>query len=117
MFSFDHIKANPYDWQSHLKRISDFLIEHERVWWKKAEFRIKFFDLDSLDQVPNNPKPNHFKSEFAPTVSTNLKTLWKNIVQSKTTLPTAFILHEGENNNKEIISTDFFEALRLKSKS
>lgn len=117
MFSFDHIKANPYDWQSHLKRISDFLIEHERVWWKKAEFRIKFFDLDSLDQVPNNPKPNHFRSEFAATVSTNLKTLWKNIVQSKTTLPIAFILHEGENNNKEIISTDFFEALRLKSKS
>lgn len=30
-----------------------------------------------------------------------------NIVQNKTTLPIAFILHEGENNNKGILSTNF----------
>ena len=63
LFSYDHIKANPYDWQSHTERISDFVTEDKGFWWKKVEFGIEFFNFDSLDQVPNNPKPNHFRSE------------------------------------------------------
>ena len=109
LFSYDHIKANPYDWQSHTERISDFVTEDKGLWWKKVEFCIEFFNFDSLDQVPNNLKPNHFRSESAANVSTNLKTLWESIVQSKTTLPTAFILYEAENNDKEIISTNLLK--------
>ena len=35
LFYYDHIKANPYDCQSHLERMSDFLTEHEGGWSKK----------------------------------------------------------------------------------
>ena len=32
------------DWQSHLERISDFLVFGENVWWEKTEFGVDFFD-------------------------------------------------------------------------
>ena len=74
---------------------------------EKTEFSITFFDFDSLDQLPINPKPNHFRLESNVTVSTNLKALWENIVRNKTALSIAFILHDGEKKNREIISTNF----------
>ena len=76
---------------------------------KKTEFVVEYFDFYSLDQVPSNPQPSHFRLEPGATVNTNLQALWQNIVQSKTALPIAFVLHEGENNNKEIISTNFLK--------
>ena len=76
---------------------------------KKTEFALEFVDFDSLEQVANNFKPNYCRSESAATVSSNPKILWKNIVQNKTALPTEFISHEVENNNKEIISTNFLK--------
>ena len=83
----DHIKASPYDRQSHLEKITDALIEHEGVWSKKPpEFVIEFFNFNSLYQVPNNSKPNHYRSKFTTTFSANLKTLLENIVQNKSTI-------------------------------
>ena len=76
---------------------------------KKTEFGIEYFDFYSLDQVPSNPKPNNFRLEPAATVNTYLQAIWQNKVQSKTALPIAFVLPEGENNIKEIISTNFLK--------
>ena len=67
---------------------------------EKTEFGIAFFDFDSLDQLPINPKPNHFRLESNATVSKNVKALWGNIVQNKTALQIALILNEEEENNK-----------------
>ena len=33
LFSYDHIKAKPYHWQSDLDRISDFLTGYKGFWW------------------------------------------------------------------------------------
>ena len=44
-FSCDFIHENSADWQSHLERISDFLIFGENVWWEKNEFGFEFLIL------------------------------------------------------------------------
>ena len=44
IFRYEYIQENSADWQSHLQRISDFLI-FENKWWKKTDFGIEFFDF------------------------------------------------------------------------
>ena len=52
--SYDHIKANSYNWQWFFKK------KKKDICGKKAEIGNEFFDFDSLEQVPNKTKPNNF---------------------------------------------------------
>ena len=61
LFTFNYIQNNSADWQSHLQRISDFLII-ENIWWQKTEIGIEFFDCDKPLQIEQNPKIHHFRS-------------------------------------------------------
>ena len=42
LFTYSYIQENPHDWQSHLERISDFLIFGEGTWWKKQILESSF---------------------------------------------------------------------------
>ena len=97
-FSFKYIKKNSSDWQSHLERISDFLIHGENVWWKKTFSGITFFDYEnSPEDFANRPKRHHFRSSNTSLVNTELKDHWKKILANDVVIPTFLILEGGEN--------------------
>ena len=55
------------DWQSHLERISDFLVFGENVWWEKNEFGVDFSYYSGLPQNSDlHPKVHHFRSSSNP---------------------------------------------------
>ena len=75
LFTYDFIKNNTVNWQSHLERISDFLLLGEGVWWQKNEFGIEFFDCHNQAEKsePLNPKVHHFRSSNISTVTNDLE--------------------------------------------
>ena len=61
----------PFDWyskystqhQTHLERISDFLLPGQGVWWKRVDGGIKFFDGENCpDYHGEGPIPLHYRS-------------------------------------------------------
>ena len=81
LFTHDYIKKNTADWQSHLERIADFLVE-ENAWWQQTEFGIQFFDFNAPKNVEKNPKVHHYRSANISTVLNDLKTHWSSIVEN-----------------------------------
>ena len=60
LFTYDYIERNSGDWQTHLQRISDFLIFGKNVWWKKTEFGIEDFDVDNdPEKIELKPRVHH----------------------------------------------------------
>ena len=74
LFTYDYIKKNVADWQSHLERISDFLVFGENVWWQKTEFGIEFFDFENCPiDINKNPRVHHFRSSNVSSVTKDLE--------------------------------------------
>ena len=94
-FSFDFIHENSADWQSHLERISDFLIFGENVWWEKNEFGFEFFDFGKIPQNNDlHPKVHHFRSSSIPSIISELEEHWNSVLKNKICIPTTYL---GDN--------------------
>ena len=104
LFTHDYIKKNSDDWQSHLERIADFLVE-ENPWWQQTDFGIQFFDFNSPKNV-ENPKVHHFRSASISTVINDLKTHWSSIVENNIKIPVDIILMRGRDDRVEYNRTD-----------
>ena len=99
LFTYDHIKNNLHDWQSHLERISDFLIFGD-VWWKKTDFGIEFFDYNNEpNHVDMVPKMHHFRSSNVKSIAKELEEKWKFIVNNQIHIPLHVIL-KGDGDEK-----------------
>ena len=108
LFTYHYINANSDDWQSHLERISDFLIFGEDIWWEKTDFGIEFFDVT---KAPDNfncvPKMHHFRSSDNDTVQNDLKRHWLSILNYNISIPTNKIYTHKENEIPSCRSTKF----------
>ena len=87
LFTYNYIQNNSADWQSHLQRISEFLIL-ENIWWQKTEIGIEFFDCDKPLRIEQNPKVHHFRSASIDNVLSDLEQHWSNITRNNICIPT-----------------------------
>ena len=88
IFRYEYIQKNSADWQSHLERISDFLI-FENKWWKKTNFGIEFFDfVDGPKNRDQHPKVHHFRSSSISSIADELEEHWNCIVKKQICIPT-----------------------------
>jgi hypothetical protein len=63
IFSKTMIQKYPLLIQSHLERISDFILPGHNIWWSNAEGGIRFFDGPNDDTYrPQGPHLHHFRS-------------------------------------------------------
>ena len=87
LFTHNYIENNPNDWQSHLERISDFLLFGEGEWWQKDEFGVEFFDSPNLSSIcqPQQPKMYHFRSSSISDVTKDLNLHWMYILKNNIT--------------------------------
>ena len=107
LFSYEFIQQNSADWQSHMERISDFLI-FENKWWEKTEFGIEFFDFTN---EPENrelyPNLHHFRSSNISAITSQLEKQWKFIIENNIGIPTHEILLGNEDEIVRYVSTSF----------
>ena len=109
LFTYDFIKNNAGNWQSHLERISDFLLLGEGVWWQKNEFGIEFFDCHNQAEKsePLNPKVHHFRSSNISTVTKDLEVSWNSILETNVKIPIHKILEGSEDETVRCRPTSY----------
>ena len=107
-FSYKFILESGYDWQSHLERISDFLVFGENVWWEKNEFGVDFFDYSGIPQNSDlHPEVHHFRSSSNPSITKELNEQWCSIVKNKICIPGYEIFVGNEDELVQRIPTTY----------
>ena len=110
LITYDYIKNNVADWQSHLQRISDSLLVCEGIWWKKSEFGVEFCDKSTHNKYPTKPEVHHYRSTNLCKIEKDLEDNWLNIIENKLSIPTHQIIEESEDNSKVIVKyTQFLQ--------
>lgn len=97
LFTYKSIQKKPRDWQAHLERISDFLLEGEGAWWKKTEFGVEFNDYSKLNNLPSQPRLQHFRSSKIKDVENKLEQDWKKLKNSMKVIPISFLYIDNES--------------------
>lgn len=63
IFKEEFIQKNPLLFQAHLKRIADFMLAGEGIWWSKNGEDVEFFDgVDEPCTRPEGPELHNFRS-------------------------------------------------------
>ena len=107
-FNYDYIKDHVCEWESHLRRISDFLV-FGQVWWRKTEFGIEFFDYDEPPipiHLNQHPKVHHFRSTNILRVANDLSQHWSDIKNRKICIP-IHMISSGNDDDIDFIQTNF----------
>lgn len=97
LFTYDYIKKNGAEWQSHLERISDFLY---------AEFGVEFLDKCRHEKYPQLPKVYHFRSITIPQIEQKLEGMWEKLINENIVMPIHQIYTENEDG-KSISATNY----------
>ena len=98
LFTFDEIKFYPLFFQSHLERISDYLLEG-RVFWEETLLGVRFLDIS---EVQTTMKKHHFRSSTIKNEIQNLEVCWEKCLRNINELVPAFkIVLEDESLNED----------------
>ena len=91
-------------WQSHLERISDFLLAGKGAWWKTCKNgSIEFFDSKGCPEIqPKGPVLHHFRSSTFKAEEAYLKDCWKMCLQCKPLIPVTTLRIEDDKGNQVI---------------
>ena len=81
-------QKQPYLWQAHLERISDFMMHGPGVWWKHHKDGIEFLDGPDEDSSKvQGPFLHHFRSCSLKDEETFLKECWDACITNTIPLP------------------------------
>ncbi|CAB4002167.1 Hypothetical predicted protein [Paramuricea clavata] len=87
---FSIITRHSKSWQTHLERISDFLMFGRGVWWtSNEEGDVEFFDSmqSGVDSRSEGPKLHHFRSSNFKEEEDHLHKCWSVCIEKKILLP------------------------------
>ena len=97
-------------WQAHLTRISPYLILGCNVWWKCTSLGYEFLhgSEESADRH-EGPGLSHYRAKSLDEVYKEKKYLWKELMDTKTDLPTPYVTlysEKGEPLGRHYYNTD-----------
>ncbi len=95
-------------YQSHLERISDYLILGPGVWWKACSGGVEFLDgSHELHYKETGPQLNHFRSKSMPNIELDLIHQWESICLSSGQLriPATHIRYYNQQGNLQSLQT------------
>ncbi|KAL5517132.1 hypothetical protein EMCRGX_G002607 [Ephydatia muelleri] len=96
-FTIEIMKSASY--QSHIERISDYLVCGPGVWWKTTNDGVEFFDGDFEDDYRDvGPTMHHFRSSSLVDIDALLLEQWEQCITENIQLPAVSIVtygHEG----------------------
>ena len=87
------IESQQREWQAHLEKISDYLLE-EGVWWEETHSGIVF-----NDKLSNKTKlvPHHYRTWSLISESQHLQSCWKCCLENTLLIPAVNIITENQN--------------------
>ena len=115
------IQSRERSWQTHLRRISHYLLHGKGTWWKETDAGYQFLDSgQDLPIQPEGPPLRHFQTTSLKEVTTSAKTVWEQVLAQDIELSTTgIIIHDQsgdpinrqdnsmeDNGKEENISTD-----------
>eukprot|EP00731_Ephydatia_muelleri_P009736 Em0005g322a len=104
-FTIEIMKSASY--QSHIERISDYLVCGPGVWWKTTNDGVEFFDGDFEDDYRDvGPTMHHFRSSSLVDIDALLLEQWEQCITENIQLPAS--LHSGKGSgffDKAVMAT------------
>ncbi len=91
------ISESPRQYQTHLERISDYLVKGPGLWWRSVENGIEFFDCTHDTEFPEH-QMRHFRSSTLSDIDVYLQTKWEECV-TNISLPASHIRHYNHNGD------------------
>lgn len=75
LISKTFIQSRERSWQTHLRRISHYLLRGKGTWWKETEAGYQFLDSDQDPPIqPEGPPLRHFRTTSLKEVTTSVGT-------------------------------------------
>ena len=100
LISRTFILARERSWQSHLRRISHYLLHGTGKWWKETETSYQFLDSDQDPPIhPEGPHLRLFRTISLKEVTTSAKTVWDQVLAKGIELPTTGIVLYDQSDN------------------
>ena len=97
-------------WQSHLQRISPYLLPGKGVWWQTTPNGYEFFDGDDApDTRLEGPALHHFRNTALQDIYKRKSEVWKQLLDNNTILPAPFVkLYDthGKNIGRRYYNSD-----------
>ena len=88
----DYFVTHTSSWQSHLDRISRYLVLGEGVWWTRSDDGYKFYDADNDPNFHDEGPPVRYcRSTSIEDVFKESQESWKTIVEREISIPCAAI--------------------------
>lgn len=98
----DHTNRQALSFQSHLERISDFLLPGQGVWWLKTTSGIEFYDGPNKEEDYKTPGPElHFRNTMMGDLQAQLLKTWEECINESTQLPLPTVRQYGPEGNLE----------------
>ena len=93
------------EFQTHLERISDYLLPGPGVWWKQTQSGIEFLDCPKEgDTREQGPKLQHFRSSMVKDIQIHLFNCWEQCLQAKVPLPLVTVRQYTSDGELQTIS-------------
>lgn len=103
----DFLNGRIRSWQSHLMRISHYLLPGKGVWWDESTSGFHFFDgEDDATTHPEGPHLRHYRSTSLKEVTTLTKPLWEQILERGITLPSP-VIQRYDNTGQPISNNTY----------
>ena len=97
------VKQHTSDWQAHLQRISDFLLEGEGVWWCTDGEDILFNDITNSPSISDHgPQLHHFRSSSLKEEEAYLQKCWEECIANDIQLPAEVVKVDDPDNHDTV---------------
>ena len=94
------IEDYPYEHQSHLEGISDYLLDQIK-WWEETDHGVMFYDIENNQtNEASKLKMHHFRSYSFKEEWERTRKLWEKCISSKDLIPAKKMKYFDENGTK-----------------
>ena len=101
---FKLIEDYPYEYQSHLEGISDYLLDQTK-WWEETDHGVMFYDIENNQtNEATKLKIHHFRSYSLKEEWERTRKLWEKCISSKDLIPAKKMKYFDENGTKVIVT-------------
>ena len=103
LIPFKLIEDYLYECQSHLERISDYLLDQIK-WWEETDHGVMFYDIENNQtNEATKLKIHHFRSYSLKEEWERTRKLWEKCISSKDLIPAKKMKHFAENDLTVIV--------------
>lgn len=100
------------EWQAHLEKIADFLLEGEGTWWRNDGQAIEFFDVtNSPSHETTGPPLHHFRSSTLASEELYIQNCWQRCIEENIKMPVQVLRMDMDDGSTKTWKTGFLVAL------